>query len=264
MKRLSCAANLHFGGDILNSKILYEELCPAEFTERLSVCPVAYLTLGTLEWHGPHLPLGSDIIQPMELFKMLAKEIGGIVMPPLFLAPDFVTHGEGVDYYGMDNYFDWTIEKYETQQMVGSAYWVSDELFRAILLAVASNISRAGFKILVAHGHGPAVNMFRSLADEVLQKYKLECISPWDFGKEEKLMFQSDHAAYNETSIVMACRPELVQMERIEKGGEKIIGVGSVNPCGNASAELGNEIFRVNIADLKNGILKSLQIWDTP
>jgi hypothetical protein len=32
-----------------------------------------------------------------------------------------------------------------------------------------------------------------------------------------------------------------------------------VNPCGNASAELGNEIFRVNIADLKNGILKSLQ-----
>jgi creatinine amidohydrolase len=244
--------------NVVTDKILYEELCPAEFTERLNACPVAYLPLGTLEWHGPHLPLGADIIQPTELFKMLAKEIGGIVMPPLFLGPDIVTHGDDIDYYGMDNYLEWTVEKYETQQMVGSAYWVPDELYRSMLLAIASNISRAGFRILVAHGHGPAVNMFRSLAQEVRVKYKLECISPWDFSKEENLMFQSDHAAHNETSIILACRPELVQMERIEKGGEKLIGIGSVNPIGNASAELGRNIFKANIADMKNCILKKL------
>lgn len=44
----------------MTEKVLYEELCPAEFQERLQACPVAYLPLGTLEWHGPHLPLGAD------------------------------------------------------------------------------------------------------------------------------------------------------------------------------------------------------------
>ncbi|MCI6432882.1 MAG: hypothetical protein SPF19_13270 [Oliverpabstia sp.] len=34
-------------------KVLYEELCPKEFEERITVCPIAYLPLGTLEWHGP-------------------------------------------------------------------------------------------------------------------------------------------------------------------------------------------------------------------
>ncbi len=50
----------------MTEKVLYEELCPAEFQERLQACPVAYLPLGTLEWHGPHLPLGADGIQSQE------------------------------------------------------------------------------------------------------------------------------------------------------------------------------------------------------
>ena len=44
----------------MTEKVLYEELCPAEFQDRLQACPVAYLPLGTLEWPGPHLPLGAD------------------------------------------------------------------------------------------------------------------------------------------------------------------------------------------------------------
>ena len=33
---------------------------PQEFRERLARRPLAYLPLGTLEWHGEQLPLGSD------------------------------------------------------------------------------------------------------------------------------------------------------------------------------------------------------------
>ena len=66
-------------------KVLYEELCPEEFKERLKECPIAYLPLGTLEWHGPHLPLGADGIQPLGLFVRVAEKIGGIVLPTLFL-----------------------------------------------------------------------------------------------------------------------------------------------------------------------------------
>ena len=44
-------------------KVRYSDLLPWEFRERLAAKPVAYLPLGTLAWHGEHLPLGSDAIQ---------------------------------------------------------------------------------------------------------------------------------------------------------------------------------------------------------
>lgn len=65
-------------------KVLYEELTPGEFRERMAVAPIAYLPLGTIEWHGEHMPLGSDGIQPFEFFREVAAEVGGIVLPALF------------------------------------------------------------------------------------------------------------------------------------------------------------------------------------
>jgi len=62
-------------------KVLYEELLPLEYLERLNACPIAYLPLGTLEWHGLHLPLGSDGLQSKGFFMRLAGRIGGIVLP---------------------------------------------------------------------------------------------------------------------------------------------------------------------------------------
>ena len=73
-------------------KVLYEELCPDELVQRLQEMPVAYLPLGTLEWHGPHMPLGADGIQSKELFVRVAEKIGGVVLPMLFLVPDRVFH----------------------------------------------------------------------------------------------------------------------------------------------------------------------------
>ena len=41
-------------------KVLYEELLPEECVQRIKEMPVAYLPLGTLEWHGAaYDPLGS-------------------------------------------------------------------------------------------------------------------------------------------------------------------------------------------------------------
>jgi len=61
--------------------IFYENLTPAEFRKRISAAPVAYLPLGTIEWHGEHLPLGTDLIISRSFFAALAEEVGGIVLP---------------------------------------------------------------------------------------------------------------------------------------------------------------------------------------
>jgi creatinine amidohydrolase len=142
-----------------HEKVLYEELTPEEFSTRLGECPVAYLPLGTLEWHSFHLPLGADGIQSEEFFKRLASDAGGIVLPKLFLGPDFDTIVNGKEYYGMDCGKLFSNQcTYDFQQLKGSAYWVSDSTFDSMINGIMKQLSRAGFKIVVAHGHGPSTN----------------------------------------------------------------------------------------------------------
>ena len=74
-------------------KVLYEELLPEEYVQRIKEMPVAYLPLGTLEWHGPHMPLGADGIQSKELFVRVAEKIGGVVLPMLFMGPYILWNG---------------------------------------------------------------------------------------------------------------------------------------------------------------------------
>lgn len=57
-------------------KVLYEELFPDEFAERIKKMPVAFLPLGTLEWHGPHMPLGADGIQFKGIIYRACRENG--------------------------------------------------------------------------------------------------------------------------------------------------------------------------------------------
>ena len=44
-------------------KVKYEELLPHEFEEALRQFPVAYVPVGSLEWHGRHLALGNDTLK---------------------------------------------------------------------------------------------------------------------------------------------------------------------------------------------------------
>src|SRR5262249_31715737 len=59
-------------------------LLPHQFRERKNECPVAWIPLGTLEWHGRHLPLGVDGLIVEGLCLRAASEIGGVVFPPLY------------------------------------------------------------------------------------------------------------------------------------------------------------------------------------
>lgn len=46
----------------MTDEVHYLALLPHQFRERLARCPVGYLPLGTLEWHGEHCALGSDAL----------------------------------------------------------------------------------------------------------------------------------------------------------------------------------------------------------
>ncbi len=229
----------------MTEKVLYAELTPKEFQERIAVAPIAYLPLGTLEWHGEHLPLGADGLQSQGFFEHLARESGGIVLPMLFLGPCRVVEEEDRTLYGMDIGCEHLPGKrrYPSQQLPGSAYWVPDETFKILIEAILKQLRRAGFRIVVAHGHGPSTKCFRAHIDEWKGKFDLVCFHCRDDEhSREGLGIQSDHAGANETSLMMALRPDLVQMENLPTDlDERLLGVAGKDPRVHASAELGNK-----------------------
>lgn len=225
--------------------VLYEELTPTEFRQYIAEAPIAYLPLGTIEWHGEHLPLGSDGMQSREFFNKLAGETGGIVFPMLFLGPDNKeVLDDGKELYGMDrgNFIDDPEQQYQPQQFDGSCYWVEDTLFYQIMDATMKQISRAGFKLVVAHGHGPSTLQVSKYSSIWQEKYGLTIINCWGDNAGPGMGIMIDHAAMNETSLMMALYPELVHMEYLPQNSWPD-GVGGKDPREFASQRLGKEII---------------------
>ena len=250
-------------------KVLYAELTPQEFRERIKKCPIAYLPLGTLEWHGEHLPLGADGIQSQGFFVRLAEKVGGIVLPMLFMGPDRYIENENGYLIGMD----WWTGEHETGkkirepgQLDGSAYWLPDESFVSLIDSIFQQLQRAGFKIVVAHGHGPSTGIVAKHEKEWKDKYGLTVINCWGSEYDKDGMgIQVDHAGSNETSLVWAIRPDLVQMARLSNNlddSEQFpVAVGGKDPRVYASKENGEKIIELQLermSKILNDILSDL------
>jgi len=249
----------------------YTLLTPSDFRERISKAPIAYLPMGTLEWHGEHLPLGSDGLQSFEFMKLLARDAGGIVLPMLYLGPDSMRVLNGEIYYGMDHYLNKknAREYYPEQQLDGSCYWVPDELFKSILEGSIQQLARAGFKIIVAHGHGPSTQMVLKYWEEWEEKYGVLIYTCWAWNVRgqydeqasnaagEGIGIMIDHAARNETSLMMYFYPELVRMDLLPADTSFWpVGVSGHDPRLHASSNLGKKAVDFHLERMK-GVLEN-------
>lgn len=241
----------------MTEKVLYSELTPKEFRERIAQAPIAYLPLGTLEWHGEHLPLGADGLQSQGFFVELARKCGGIVLPTLFLGTDRKEVVNGKDYYGMDIY---SFKNSSPRQLDGSAYWIEDSLFRKLIEAILRLLKRAGFRIVVAHGHGPSTSTFRSWSKELSEKIGMKLLTVWREDESDGLGIQTDHAAANETSLLMTLHPELVQMQNLSEDPDLWpVGVLGNDPRIHASAGLGRKAIEIQAERMTDMLRKALE-----
>ncbi|MDO8585757.1 MAG: creatininase family protein [Armatimonadota bacterium] len=231
----------------MSEKLMYEELTPKEFLARLQGAPIAYLPLGTLEWHGAHLPLGSDGIQSQGFFVKLAERVGGIVLPMLFVGPDRYKIVDGKELFGMDICKS-KYGSYPDQQLPGSAYWVGQNFFTQLLRHILARLRRAGFRIVVAHGHGPSTNVFRDNIEKWSRELDLKLFDCRRDDESDGLGIQTDHAGANETSLVMALRPDLVRMENLPTDRDVFpLAVGHLDPRTHASPELGRRAIDMQL-----------------
>jgi creatinine amidohydrolase len=233
--------------------VQYLELLPHEFRTRLAARPVGYLPLGTLEWHGEQNALGADALQSHALFTRAAERFGGIVFPPLFLGPDRVRAEPdgrvliGMDYAGVTT---------PPRQLDGSCYWVSRGLFLQLVEAVLAQAARAGFKVVVADGHGPSRRAFHEHAPGWETQFGLHLISP-GHRIEGAWRSQVDHAGKNETSLMLAHHPHLVDLAQLPP--DRSVwpqGVAGDDPR-DATPEHGEECIAVSLALLEAALNQS-------
>jgi creatinine amidohydrolase len=230
--------------------VLYEELTPSAFREKLKQAPVAYLPLGTLEYHGEHLPLGTDALHSKGFFIEMAQEFGGIVMPMIFLGPSWYT-GQAID--------SLIAIHCTPSPKTGSCYWIPDSIYHMLLEQQFSLLTRTGFKIVVVHGHAPSIIYVERHKQEWEEQFGIRIV-PYFIYRDHSELGYSGHASVNETSLIMNYFPHLVQMQLITADTSVIpYGIQTKNPRGVATAKIGKEMEEMHMAILMDTLNRMMQ-----
>jgi creatinine amidohydrolase len=171
----------------------FELMLPWQLRAELARRPVAYIPLGTYEWHGEHLPIGLDSLTSHGLCLRAAANDGGIVFPPLF----YGTGGGHGDY-------PWSIMMPNPEEIERQLNFTLEKL--------------KGFGIKLAvlfSGHFPPeqLAMIDRLAHD-MSDASMKVVA-YAVNRIEGLKFAPDHAAIFETTLLAALHPNLVQIENL-------------------------------------------------
>jgi len=194
-------------------KVQFEEMFPWEFAQALEDTPICYIPLGVLEWHGEHNAVGLDTLKAHAVCVCSARLSGGIVIPPIYWATDT---REDLD---NGSYITGGIEHGERYHVPGNMFWIRPDTFYQLLLDVYEAVRRRGFKVIVVvTGHWSRqgnLPVIRASGEEFLASHpNMKWILLTDQEVVSDLHYPYEHAAGGETSLLMAIRPDLVDLSK--------------------------------------------------
>lgn len=184
-----------FLAELTNDEV---EACLAEGNELVLV------PTGSTEQHGPHAPLGTDVIIPTEVARRVAESRRGRCL----VAPA-VPYGLSSGHRGFK----------------GLAY-LNPPAFLALIEDLVFSLAESGFRhIVFINGHytnEPAINLAcLNVHPRLPSGTKAWAVSYWNAMPEDErgeyLSLETGlHANIGETSCVMRVRPDLVHLERVD------------------------------------------------
>jgi creatinine amidohydrolase len=175
----------------------WEELTAADFREGIHRSQgTCLLPFGILEKHGPHLPLGTDLLDVRYAALHAAEQEYAVVFPEY--------------YFG---------QIAEARHEPGTVAY-SRDLQLALLQETTDEMARNGCKkIIIANGHGGNEHLLPFFAQTQLDKphdyvvYVFDERTPQSGGPPHKTKIDM-HAGESETSKVMISRPDTVHLDR--------------------------------------------------
>lgn len=237
--------------------------------------PIVVVPVGSVEQHGPHLPLETDFRMAetvAEQAAVRATEYGTpvIVTPPV-----------------------WTGYSPHHMQFPGTVT-LRASTFTAVVTDVATSLWHHGFrKIALLNGHGGNSNLLGSTVQALRFEHGVRAVSAsyWSFVSERIEEWRDsgpggiDHACEMEMSLMAYARPESTKPDLVRDGswfpasphlsGDLAIGApvsvawsfaeltedGTLGDPSKASASRGEELFEV-IVDAVSRFLIEFHDWD--
>nr|WP_276512244.1 creatininase family protein [Cryobacterium roopkundense] len=175
-------------------------MAPAELEAAVRACPVAYLPLGSLEFHSAHLPIGLDALNAHGVCVGAAMACGGVVLPPVY---------QGVG--GGHSDYPWTI-------MMTSAAGV-----RAHLEHTLARLEHFGFRLAViftGHFAPEQLAMIDEIASAWRQAERTMDVLATGVNRCETAPLAPDHAGLFETTLLHSFWPDLVHLERLPSAAD--------------------------------------------
>jgi len=184
-----------------NLPVKWGELTAPDFVKAVKKSGgVCLIPIGVFEKHGPHLPLGTDLIDVRQIALRAATEEYALVFP--------------------EYYFSQILE---AKHQPGTIAY-SPKLIWSILQETCDELSRNGMKkIILLNGHGGNNSFLPFFSLAQLEKERDYCVvlfkpepDPVVEKKVEKLKETKNggHADETETSMMQVSRPDLVHIDR--------------------------------------------------
>jgi len=157
----------------------------------------AIVPIGSIEQHGSHLPLATDTILAEEIAKRVSNLVDAFVLP-------CVSYGVSSEHKPLFNVS------------------IKNETFAALVSDICSSLAENGInKIVLLNAHYGNDAVLASIAQMVMDRVPkgtlIYSLSYWFVLNNE-----IGHADANETSLMLAIRPDLVNMKNAKGGSIKI------------------------------------------
>jgi creatinine amidohydrolase len=226
--------------------VQYERLRPAQIVARRESCPVAYLPIGTIEWHGEHNPVGLDTLKIHALLCRCAQEIGGLVFPPLYYGENreqALMEANAADREEIAAKTGLPADNFRPGYMVET---VSEQNrnYLSLLVHMLHQVKSLGFKVaVIGAGHYPLLDHARAAAALFHQEQSRPKMVVWSMTGYELVRGRftpcGDHAGKWETSLLMHLDPDMQDLSVLpDDQHEKLVGASN-NGTQESNAEFG-------------------------
>jgi len=206
-----------------NREIRLEYLRPAQLNEEMSKCPMVFLPIGPLEYHGPHLPVGMDPINATQAALETCRRIGkGVVHPTLFWGtererPEWMLKSLGFKKN------QWVVGM-DFPTALWQSHYYSEQIFGLVLASTLEMLISRGYKLIViTNGHG-AWNQLQTIDRLALEFTRnTNALVLWKLAiamdvHEREMM---GHADVFETSLML-------YYEKEKLGGAPLVDLGTL------------------------------------
>jgi creatinine amidohydrolase len=181
------------------------DLTQPEIAAQLKRHPLVILPAGSVEQHGPHLPTGTDTFAANVIAHRVAERMDGLVLPgtPLGVTP-------------MHMPFEGTIT-------------LSPDTYMQVVIETCASTARHGAKyLLIINWHEGNIPSLAIAAEALHRRHGMTVLTVQACYVAEELYGHScnglTHGGEIEALAVLATRPELVHLDRIENSSDHAHG----------------------------------------